>query len=140
MADDHAATLEMLLLLLWRHLVYYSEGHHINNPDLKASTSHAMRFLTSPDADTFRSEAGIKLTPALQRLSSLDLVCFICFHTLSLWHADSFVECKYDWGRLAVKSRVYRDYVQEAAGYCGATRHTRVVTVDLELTEDIGFR
>jgi len=66
-------TLEMLLLLLWRHLAYYCEGHHINNPDLKTSTSHAMRFLSSPDAETFRSEAGIRLAPMLERLSSLDL-------------------------------------------------------------------
>jgi nuclear pore complex protein Nup205 len=72
--NDRADTLEMLLLLLWRHLVYYCEGHHINNPDLKTSTSHAMRFLSSPDAQTFQSEAGIRLAPTLQRLSSLDLV------------------------------------------------------------------
>jgi nuclear pore complex protein Nup205 len=64
----------MLLLLLWRHIAYYCEGHHINNPDLRASTSYAIRFLSSPDAETFRSEAGIKLTPALQKLSLLDLV------------------------------------------------------------------
>jgi len=63
----------MLLLLLWRHLVYYCEGHHINNPDLRTSTSYAIRFLSSPDAETFRSEAGIKLTPVLQKLLSLDL-------------------------------------------------------------------
>jgi len=66
-------TLEMLLLLLWRHLVYYCEGHHINNPDLRAATSHAIRFLSSPDAETFRSEAGVRLVPVLQRLSWLDL-------------------------------------------------------------------
>lgn len=64
----------MLLLLLWRHLAYYSEGQHINNPDLKTSTSHAMRFVSSPDAGVFQSEVGIKLAPVLQRLPSLDLV------------------------------------------------------------------
>jgi len=63
----------MLLLLLWRHLVYYYEGHHINNPDLRTSTSHAIRSLSSHDAETFRSEAGVRLAPALQRLSALDL-------------------------------------------------------------------
>lgn len=64
----------MLLLLLWRHLVYYAEGRHINDPALKTSTSHSMRFLSSPDADTFCAEAGNKLAPTLQRLSLLDLV------------------------------------------------------------------
>src|ERR1700683_2940197 len=77
--DDRADTLEMLLLLLWRHLVYYCEGHHINNPDLRAATSHAIRFLSSPDAETFRSEAGVRLVPVLQRLSWLDLVCLAFF-------------------------------------------------------------
>jgi len=66
-------TLEMLLLLLWRHLVYYAEGRHTNNIELKASMPHAMRFLSSPDADTFCAEAGNKLAPSLQRLSSLNL-------------------------------------------------------------------
>jgi nuclear pore complex protein Nup205 len=64
----------MLLLLLWRHLVYYAEGRHINNPELKTSMSHAMRFLSSPDADTFCAEVGNKLAPPLQRLSLLNLV------------------------------------------------------------------
>lgn len=67
-------TTEMLLLLLWRHLTYYSEGRHINNAELKTSASHAMRFLSSPDADTFSSEVGTRLAPVLQRLSSLELV------------------------------------------------------------------
>jgi len=66
-------TLEMLLLLLWRHLVYYAEGRHINNVELKTSTPHTMRFMSSPDADTFCAEAGNKLSPSLQRLSSLNL-------------------------------------------------------------------
>lgn len=61
----------MLLLLLWRHIQYYSEGHHANSPDLKSS---AMRFMSSPDAETFKSEAGSKLVPVIQRLTSLDLV------------------------------------------------------------------
>jgi nuclear pore complex protein Nup205 len=77
--DSLAGTLEMLLLLVWRHLVYYCEGHHINNPDLRAATSHAIRFLSSPDAETFQSEAGVRLAPVLQRLSMLDLVCLALF-------------------------------------------------------------
>ncbi|OCH88950.1 hypothetical protein OBBRIDRAFT_888752 [Obba rivulosa] len=65
--------LEMLLLLLWRHLVFYSEGRHINNPDLKGAISHLMRFVSAPDVETFTAEARRKLAPILQRLQSLEV-------------------------------------------------------------------
>ena len=74
----------MLLLLLWRHVTYYSEGRHINNAELKASASHAMRFISSPDADTFRAEIGGRLAPVLQRLAALELVR--AYHLLSRGH------------------------------------------------------
>lgn len=66
-------SLEMMLLLLWRHLAFYAEGRHINNPDLKGSISHTMRFTSSPDAESLREEAGRRLAPLLQRLLGLDL-------------------------------------------------------------------
>ncbi|KAI8972576.1 nucleoporin Nup186/Nup192/Nup205 [Trametes punicea] len=66
-------SLEMLLLLLWRHLVFYAEGRHIDNPDLKGSIAHAMRFASSPDVDTLRAEAQRRLTRVLQALAALDL-------------------------------------------------------------------
>ncbi len=69
-------SLEMLLLLLWRHLAFYLEGRHINNPDLKGSIAHTMRFASSPDVDTLNAEAQRKLAPVLGALQSLDLVCF----------------------------------------------------------------
>jgi len=59
-------TVEMLLLLLWRHLLHYSESRHSGNP--KSSTSQAMRFLSSPEPKTFCSEVQKKLAPVLQRL------------------------------------------------------------------------
>ncbi|KAA1466852.1 hypothetical protein DENSPDRAFT_57546 [Dentipellis sp. KUC8613] len=70
------ASVEMLLLLLWRHSSYYVEGQHINNPSLKASTSGVMRHLassTSADSDSFRGEAAKRLAPTLHRLGALDL-------------------------------------------------------------------
>ncbi|TFY64741.1 hypothetical protein EVJ58_g2418 [Rhodofomes roseus] len=73
-ADGHrTGSLEMLLLLLWRHLDFYCEGRHINNPDLKGSISHAMRFSSSPDVETLKMEAARKIVPAFHRLESLDL-------------------------------------------------------------------
>ncbi|KAJ7682921.1 nucleoporin Nup186/Nup192/Nup205 [Mycena rosella] len=77
-------TLEMVLLLLWRHLVYYAEGHHMSSPNppssgagtgasLKSSTAHALRFLAPPEPDAFRGDVAQRLAPALARLASLDL-------------------------------------------------------------------
>ncbi|KAI0651312.1 nucleoporin Nup186/Nup192/Nup205 [Trametes meyenii] len=66
-------SLEMLLLLLWRHLVFYSEGRHINNPDLKGSIAHTMRFASSPNIDTLRTEAQRRLVRVLKALEVLDL-------------------------------------------------------------------
>ncbi|KAI0324921.1 hypothetical protein GY45DRAFT_1331027 [Cubamyces sp. BRFM 1775] len=66
-------SLEMLLLLVWRHLVFYGEGRHVNNPDLKGSIAHALRFASSPDVDTLRAEAQRRLAPALHALDALDL-------------------------------------------------------------------
>jgi len=67
------STIEMLLLLLWRHLAYYAEGHHTNTPPQKASAIHAIRFLTTTEPEVFRSETAKKLIPTLQRLATLDL-------------------------------------------------------------------
>ncbi|EJF60131.1 hypothetical protein DICSQDRAFT_171358 [Dichomitus squalens LYAD-421 SS1] len=66
-------SLEMLLLLLWRHLAFYLEGKHINNPDLKGAIAHTMRLASSPDVDTLRTEVQRRLVPVLSALQSLDL-------------------------------------------------------------------
>ncbi|KAE9406107.1 hypothetical protein BT96DRAFT_955003 [Gymnopus androsaceus JB14] len=64
-------TLEMLLLLLWRHLTCYADGGQVKTPHLNASNATALRFLSTPDPQTFRLEVGKKLMPALQRLQTL---------------------------------------------------------------------
>ncbi|KAJ4481027.1 nucleoporin Nup186/Nup192/Nup205 [Lentinula aciculospora] len=64
-------TIEMLLLLLWRHIMYYAEGAHVQKPQLSASTTTAMRFLSTPEPDAFRLQVGRKLLPALQRLQTV---------------------------------------------------------------------
>ncbi|KAJ6619045.1 nucleoporin Nup186/Nup192/Nup205 [Mycena sp. CBHHK59/15] len=66
-------TMEMVLLLLWRHLVYYAEGHHARSPPA-AGTVHPMRFLSTPEPAAFRADVAKRLVPALQRLAALDLV------------------------------------------------------------------
>ena len=74
-----AASLEMLLLLLWRHLDFYCDGRHINNPDLKGSISHTMRFASSPDVETLKMEVAKKVVLAFHRLENIDLVRLMTF-------------------------------------------------------------
>ncbi|PPQ71980.1 hypothetical protein CVT26_007136 [Gymnopilus dilepis] len=66
-------TLEMLLLLVWRHVEYYAEPRHMNMPPAKATITNAMRLLATAEPEVFRAEVASKIRPALQRLSSLDL-------------------------------------------------------------------
>ncbi|KAG1816317.1 nucleoporin Nup186/Nup192/Nup205 [Suillus subaureus] len=68
-------TTEMVLLLLWRHLVSYVER------DLSSGATSApvinmkstLKLLPPPDSDSFKANAGKKLIGALARLSTLDL-------------------------------------------------------------------
>lgn len=64
-------TMEMLLLLLWRHITHYSEGHAVAGD---AITVHALRFVSAPEPQVFRNEISRKLGGALQRLEGLELV------------------------------------------------------------------
>lgn len=72
----------MVLLLLWRHIVYYAEGQHMSAPNppsssnsasLRASTAHALRFLSPPEPEAFRADVAQRLTSVLARLAGLDL-------------------------------------------------------------------
>ncbi|PCH43029.1 hypothetical protein WOLCODRAFT_121398 [Wolfiporia cocos MD-104 SS10] len=65
--------LEMVILLLWRHLEFYGEGRHINNPDLKTSIPRNLRVASAPDGEAIKSEAARKLVATLQRLRTLEL-------------------------------------------------------------------
>ncbi|KAJ7058139.1 nucleoporin Nup186/Nup192/Nup205 [Mycena amicta] len=80
-AEGEARTLvgtaEMILLLLWRHVVYYATSHSLPastlGANLKASTTYALRFLSPPDPETFRTDVAKRLTPVLLRLAGLEL-------------------------------------------------------------------
>ncbi|KZT24940.1 hypothetical protein NEOLEDRAFT_1178711 [Neolentinus lepideus HHB14362 ss-1] len=65
-------TIEMLTLLLWRHILQYSEGIDIGSLPPKSSLAQSMRFVSAPDGQTFRAEVGRKLGPVLQQLASLE--------------------------------------------------------------------
>ena len=65
----------MVLLLLWRHITYYCELRHINNPNMKVSSAAVLRSVPqSNGGEGFREEAAKRLTHALHRLGQLNLV------------------------------------------------------------------
>ncbi|KAG7087591.1 hypothetical protein E1B28_013544 [Marasmius oreades] len=67
------STVEMVLLLLWRHIGYYGENENQTpkNPGSSTLGGSAMRFLAAPEPENLRLEVGRKLQPSLQRLQSL---------------------------------------------------------------------
>ena len=70
------ATLEMLLLLIWRHIEYYAEPRHMNMPPAKTTVANAMRLLATSEPEVFQADVRQKIAPSLQKLESLDLVGF----------------------------------------------------------------
>ena len=71
--SDFVDTLEILLLLLWRHLQYYTEAKPAGS-QIQASTPHITRLVTSMDVESFRVEIPRRLSGLLQRLDGLDVV------------------------------------------------------------------
>ncbi|KAI0289640.1 nucleoporin Nup186/Nup192/Nup205 [Russula brevipes] len=68
------SSLEMVLLLLWRHIVYYCESRHVNNPNMKVSTAAVLRSVPQPnDGALFRDDAAKRLSHVLNRLVQLNL-------------------------------------------------------------------
>ncbi len=59
-------SLEMLLLLVWRHLAVYAD-EAADVPNLGAS----MRIAPSFNADSFRTDASRKLAPVVHKLSTM---------------------------------------------------------------------
>ncbi|KAH9982000.1 nucleoporin Nup186/Nup192/Nup205 [Russula compacta] len=74
MANILLSALEMMLLLLWRHIAYYCESRHVNNPNMKVSTAAVLRSVPQPDDGTaFREDAARRLSHVLDRLVQLNL-------------------------------------------------------------------
>ncbi|KAH9922299.1 nucleoporin Nup186/Nup192/Nup205 [Epithele typhae] len=66
-------SIEMLTLLVWRHLGFYLDGKHVDNPDLKGALAHTLRLASAPPPDVLRADAERKLAPMLEALTALDL-------------------------------------------------------------------
>jgi nuclear pore complex protein Nup205 len=64
----------MVLLLLWRHITYYCDSLHVNNPNMKVSTTAVLRSAPQPnDGTAFREDAAKRLPHALNQLVQLNL-------------------------------------------------------------------
>ena len=61
-------TTEMLMLLLWRHTMYYCDGHQARPVEGK---SYSIRLVSMPEPEAFKQEVGKSLRPVLQRLRGL---------------------------------------------------------------------
>ena len=78
----YTGTIEMLLLLIWRHVEYYTDPENAGRGEtwkgaLTASytMSSALRFLAAPpEPQVFKEEVGKRLASVLQRLSTLNVV------------------------------------------------------------------
>ncbi|KAK2465538.1 hypothetical protein APHAL10511_002430 [Amanita phalloides] len=80
-AKAQLGTIEMLLLLIWRHVEYYTDPESAGHGEtwkgsLTAShtMSSALRFLAAPPGpQIFKEDVGKRLAPVLQKLSSLNV-------------------------------------------------------------------
>jgi len=67
-------TLEILLLLLWRHLEYYTDESHMGAPPVKTVIGTAMRLLATAEPKVFQKEVANKIGGTLARLDVIELV------------------------------------------------------------------
>jgi len=68
------SSLEMVLLLLWRHIAYYCDSLHLNNPNMKVSTAAVLRSVPQPnDGSAFREDAAKRLSHVINQLIQLNL-------------------------------------------------------------------
>ena len=66
--------MEMLTLLVWRHVAFYAEGRHVNNPELKGPLAHALRLASAPSVEQFRSELERRMVAVIALLRMLEIV------------------------------------------------------------------
>ncbi|KAF8188670.1 nucleoporin Nup186/Nup192/Nup205 [Pholiota molesta] len=69
------ASLEMLLLLLWRHVAYYAAPAHTGAPPARATVVNvsAMRLVAAAEPEPFRREVGAKVGGVAGRIAALEL-------------------------------------------------------------------
>ncbi|TDL27118.1 hypothetical protein BD410DRAFT_714859 [Rickenella mellea] len=83
-AESVLSSLEMLLLLIWRHLIYYNEGSAVEGQRYAApvlqgrqqqqmSRSSTMQFPAMPDTRTFQKDVARALGRVLGKLQDLEL-------------------------------------------------------------------
>lgn len=69
-------TVEMSLLIIWRHLDYYFDKHRMSTPPTKATVGTAMRLLATTDPEVFKKEVAGRIGGTLIRLNDVELVSY----------------------------------------------------------------
>jgi nuclear pore complex protein Nup205 len=74
-------TLEMLLLLVWRHVAYYTSERGIDEgAELRSSLLRSTRIVTTDTQRvSFRAEVAARLRPILSKLTALEIVSLNVF-------------------------------------------------------------
>lgn len=72
-------TLEMLLLVVWRHLDYYADENRMSVPPAHATFGNALRLLAAAEPESFRKEVAHKIGGTLGWLNAIASVSLACF-------------------------------------------------------------
>ena len=115
LTSGHLDTLEILLLLLWRHLRYYSEARPAGS-QIQASTPHITRLVTSMDVESFRAEVPRKLSALLQRLDALNVVNCFSFHEMFILTWTHYNRIPNRWQRMGIGGSTAHISKQYASG------------------------
>jgi nuclear pore complex protein Nup205 len=116
----------MVLLLLWRHIAYYSESLHVNNPNMKISTAAVLRSVPQPnDVAVFREDAAKRLSHVLNRLVQLNLV------SLNLSRTDHHITGEQDnkWRESQAYIEIMSRRIRETVGLQVGDEEVNGITV-----------
>ena len=133
MSSSTVDMIEVILLLIWRHISYYTDPENsstaqsnlaVSKPPLSESkyrqTPHmrasAMRFLVVPDASTFQKDAAVALSRVLEKIDGIELVSPRLVWHVQWWHSPNFpTERGFRLWRLAFNKVLFRYHVSPPA-------------------------
>ena len=103
----------MALLLLWRHIAYFCDSLHVDNPNMKVSTTVVLRSVPQPnDGTVLREDAAKRLSHVLNRLVQLNLVRL---HLSRTNHCVT-AEQDYDWRESQAYIEIMSRRLRETVG------------------------
>ena len=102
----------MVLLLLWRHITYFCDSRHVDNPNMKVSTTVVLRSVPQPnDGSILREDAAKRLSHVLNQLVQLNLVRLHLSGTNHRFTAEQDYNWRESQAYIEVMSRRIRETV-----------------------------